>query len=85
MNSYLGSPSCYAHILSGVLLFTSVIFVLWNIANLQNIDIYQRITLLMLFSIASGVHGISHSLLDGDSISNTVNCNKCQKRVRFSV
>ncbi len=82
MYSYLGTPYGYAHILNGVLLFTTVIFVIWNVANLQNIDIYQKITLLVLLSIAFGVHGISHYLWDSTYLSRS---EQCQKRVRFSV
>lgn len=85
MYSYLGTPYGYAHILNGVLLFTTVIFVIWNVANLQNIDNYQKITLLLLLSIAFGVHGISHFFIDSLNLSSGEQCNKCQKRVRFSV
>lgn len=54
------TPSFYAHILNGVLLFISIIFVFMNYSQLKKINTYQQIMLLLVFSLAIGIHGISH-------------------------
>jgi len=91
MDNYLGQPAIYAHILNGTLVFTAVIFVFWNIAKLQNIDIYKKIVLMLLIGISIGVHGLSHFELGRMYKYNSMNCNSnigempCAKRVRFAV
>ena len=100
MDFYLGQPAIYAHILNGTLVFTAVIFVFWNIAKLQNIDIYKKIVLMLLIGISIGVHGLSHLGLErmmninqmpyGRNF-NQMPCGRnfnqmpCAKRVRFAV
>ena len=53
-------PSLYAHIINGILLLVAFILLLKNYNSIKNIDKYKLIVLVLLFSIASGVHGLSH-------------------------
>ena len=53
-------PSFYAHGLNGLLVFISFIIIILNFTIFKNLDIYKRITILLLLSIAIGIHGISH-------------------------
>ena len=53
-------PSLYAHIINGILLLVAFIFLLKNYNSIKNIDKYKLIVLVLLFSIAAGVHGLSH-------------------------
>jgi hypothetical protein len=100
MDFYLGQPAIYAHILNGTLVFTAVIFVFWNIAKLQNIDIYKKIVLMLLIGISIGVHGLSHLGLGRMNNVNLMPCGRnigqmpcgrnfnqmqCAKQVRFAV
>jgi hypothetical protein len=78
MYTDLGQPSIYAHVLSGALVFTVVIFVFWNIARLQDIDLYKKLVLMLLISISIGIHGLSHFWLEH-------RYNHCAKRVRFAL
>jgi len=54
------SPSLYAHIINAVLLLTAVILLFSNYSNIKKIEPYKKIILILLFSIAIGVHGLSH-------------------------
>ena len=54
------APSIYAHVLNGILLFSSVILVIMHFSKISSASSYQVIVLLLLFSIASGIHGLSH-------------------------
>ena len=51
------SPAFYAHIMNGLLLFGALLILYLNLSNIGN---YQKIVLLILFSIGIGVHGLSH-------------------------
>ena len=53
-------PSLYAHIINGLLLLVAFIILLQNYSSFKGMDKYRVITLVLLFSIAVGVHGISH-------------------------
>jgi hypothetical protein len=53
-------PSLYAHIINGILLLVAFILLLKNYNSIKNIDKYKLIVLVLLFSIAAGVHGLSH-------------------------
>ena len=54
------TPSIYAHATSGLLLFIIFINIVLNFTLLRNMDIYKRMTILLLLSIALGIHGLSH-------------------------
>ena len=53
-------PSLYAHIINGILLLVAFILLLKNYNSIKNIDKYKLIALVLLFSIAAGIHGLSH-------------------------
>ena len=53
-------PSLYAHVINGILLLVAFILLLQNFRFIKGIDKYRLILLVLLFSIATGVHGISH-------------------------
>ena len=53
-------PSVYAHILNGLLLFAGVVYLIVSRAR----DSYQILVLILLFSMAVGIHGISHMGLE---------------------
>jgi hypothetical protein len=57
-------PSIYAHILNGLLLFGSLCFAIFNIRKLMTLDFYKMSILILIGSIAVGVHGLSHLLLE---------------------
>jgi hypothetical protein len=54
------NPSVYAHTVSGGIMIMSIIYVALNSNKLGSKDPYQTLVLLLLFSVATGVHGISH-------------------------
>lgn len=55
-------PSFYAHALNGILLFIALIIMVLNYSRLTRLEAYPGRTayLILLLSIAVGVHGISH-------------------------
>lgn len=57
-------PSIMAHMLNGLLLFTAVVYVLFNFQKTQSLDTYNTLVVILLFSIAMGVHGLSHLFLE---------------------
>ena len=59
MNMYL-SPSFYAHVVNGVLLFAAIVVVIMNYKKLASLESYKFIKLVLFLSIAAGVHGLSH-------------------------
>jgi hypothetical protein len=54
------TPSFLAHILNGILLLTAVILGLTNISKLKQMQPYAMIKIVLLFSLAVGIHGLSH-------------------------
>jgi len=54
------TPSIYAHVMSGLLIFIICLNLFLNYTLLRNIDVYKRMTILLLLSISLGVHGLSH-------------------------
>jgi len=54
------SPSFYAHVVNGVLLFAAIVVVIMNYKKLASLESYKFIKLVLFLSIAAGVHGLSH-------------------------
>ena len=52
-------PSLYAHAMSAGLLLLALIYSVLYLKNIAK-DPYQIIVLLLLFSMAVGLHGLSH-------------------------
>ena len=57
-------PSILAHILSALLIFYSVVYVILYYAKIRVLDVYSILTLLLLFSIVIGIHSLSHLALE---------------------
>jgi hypothetical protein len=53
-------PSFYAHILSSFLILVSVILLYKNYSKIMNLEPYQLIMIILVFSISIGIHSISH-------------------------
>ena len=60
----LKKPSFYAHILSAVFLLIAFIVFYKNYNMIINLDSYSLLVLLLLSSIASGIHSQSHLSLE---------------------
>jgi hypothetical protein len=53
-------PSIYAHTFSGGILVVGILYFIVYNSRIMSRDPYQLLVLILLFSIAAGVHGISH-------------------------
>jgi hypothetical protein len=55
-------PSFYAHVINGILLFIALIIIVSNYSRFTRLEAYpgRTIYLILLLSIAIGIHGISH-------------------------
>jgi len=60
MYKFLLVPSFYSHMLNGLLIFLAVILVIMNYSRIKNLNFAKIITLLLLFSMSIGIHGLSH-------------------------
>lgn len=58
------APSLFAHIFNGLFIFLALIFLYINFSTIQNMDSYKKLLLLLVFSIAMGIHGLSHMGLE---------------------
>ena len=54
------APSIYAHILNGILLLISVILIYRNYSTIFRLAASEKVKLVLLFSLAIGLHGLSH-------------------------
>ncbi len=53
-------PSILAHALNGFFLFISLILLFVHFLKIKKMEPYKLILLILLFSIAIGVHSLSH-------------------------
>lgn len=53
-------PSILAHTVSGAFMLVAFFCLLSCYSQLRKLDPYRALVLLLLFSIAIGVHGVSH-------------------------
>ena len=60
MKTLYRAPSFYAHVINGVLIFFSVLFLYNNYSNIMSEENYKILLLLLLFSIAIGIHCMTH-------------------------
>lgn len=58
-NPYL-NPSFYSHILNGLLLLIAVGLLIKNYSSVKKSEPYKVVVLTLLFSLAIGIHGLSH-------------------------
>jgi len=54
------SLSFYAHVANLMFILFAVYFVISNFSYLENMSAEKKIYVVLLFSIAAGVHGLSH-------------------------
>jgi len=64
MLKFFTLPSVMAHTLNGGLLFLALILAAMNYRVLRRLPVLQMITLVLILSIAVGVHGLSHAGLE---------------------
>ena len=58
-------PSVLAHALNGILMGAAFFYAVWYRSNvLTNVTTNRTLLLLLFFSMAVGIHGISHALLE---------------------
>ena len=57
-------PSIIAHAISGLVVVGSVLFTVLYTSRLKGLDTYRILVLALLFSIAVGLHGLSHAVLE---------------------
>ena len=60
MNSVFRKPSIYPHIFGGGLILVAFLVVAINITSIIKLEPYKLLVLILLLSIATGIHGISH-------------------------
>jgi len=53
-----------AHILNGLTLLVALVFVIVSYSKLRTLDPYHILVLILLGSVAIGVHGLSHAILE---------------------
>ena len=66
-------PSVLAHMLNGFLLMLAFLVTFLYFSKLQTLDAYHIVVLLLLSSVAVGVHGLSHLGLERDYGYNPMN------------
>jgi len=54
------SLSFYAHFANLMFIFLAVYFIIANFSYIENMSPEKKIYVVLLFSIAAGVHGLSH-------------------------
>jgi uncharacterized membrane protein len=60
MNTFLLNPSFYAHTFNSLFLLAGLILFFTNYIKIRHLDAYKLTTLYLLFSLAIGIHGLSH-------------------------
>ena len=64
MNNVLIFPSFYSLLITGVLLLVIFFMVIKHFNQLLQLDIYKKISLLCVITIAVGNHGLLHALFE---------------------
>jgi len=64
MLKFFTLPSVLAHTLNGGLLIAALVLAVMNYRVIRNLPALQMITLVLILSIAVGVHGLSHAGLE---------------------
>lgn len=60
MNKIYLIPSFYSHIINGVFLFIAFILLYKDHSKISQLEPYKLISLMLLFSISIGIHGLTH-------------------------
>lgn len=66
-------PSFYGHMFNGLLIFLAIIIILFNYCRIKKLNFDKIVTLLLLFSISIGIHGLSHLGLEKGYNYNPLN------------
>ncbi len=82
MNKIFFEPSFYAHIINGLLLLIAFIILCKNYSKIIDLEHYKIISLILLFSVSVGIHGLSHFNLEK---SYNYSRNKPYSSVLFSI
>ena len=53
-------PSFYANIINGILMLIAIILLYRNYSAVKRLEPYKQIMLVLLFSMAIGIHGLTH-------------------------
>ena len=64
MYDFYQAPSIYAHMMNAILLFISVILIYMNYSTISRLAASEKVKLVLLFSLAIGLHGLSHLSLE---------------------
>ena len=56
----LPAPSMMAHVLNGLLMLAAVVIAYMNFRVLYKLDPYKKVMILLVFSVAIGIHALSH-------------------------
>ena len=60
MYEFYRAPSIYAHMMNAILLFISVILIYTNYSTISRLAATEKVKLVLLLSLAIGIHGLSH-------------------------
>ncbi len=60
LSDILIAPSLNSLFITGIILFTILIICVMNFRQLKNLDVYRKLSILSLISIAIGIHGLIH-------------------------
>lgn len=60
MYNIYNKPSFYAHIINGLFLFVAFVLLFKKFSQIKRLEPYKIILLTLIFSLAIGVHGLSH-------------------------
>ncbi len=66
------TPSLLAHGLAGLIVFFAIVYMVYQYATGKEINL-QVVSVMILFSIAVGIHGISHLLQEAHYNWNPLN------------
>ena len=58
------SPSVYAHTIGGGALLAAMVYLALHTSKIISRDPYQILVLILLFSMAISIHGLSHVALE---------------------
>jgi hypothetical protein len=53
-------PSILSHIMSGAFLFAGMVLLAMRFSSMSSVSPYRMLLIILLISVAIGVHGISH-------------------------
>jgi len=57
-------PSIMAHMMNGLFLLAALVVAILSYSKLRTLDAYHILVLILLGSVAIGVHGLSHAVLE---------------------